>query len=172
MYISYSFLHSSSHNGYVIKIIDQARIRIPIVSCIVGESGYERKARDSLKSLRVPCYPTPEKAAKGLKALRLRAEYLEIPKLPTLRLSDQNKVKWLDRHLKIKALIEPYSCKLLSEYGILHPKSIVIRVIKELKNALEKINEPFVMKAVSPKLLHKTVVGGVILNLKREEAVS
>jgi len=92
--------HYSLATDKMVKIFNRAKTHIPIVTCIVGEAGYEKRVRSLLKGLKIPCYPTPEKAARGLRALRLRAKYLEMPKPPLVKLNDRNKVRWLDEHAK------------------------------------------------------------------------
>jgi len=168
--LSIVFFIGPAMTDELVKIFERARSQIPIVTCIVGEAGYERKVRALLKNLKIPCYSTPEAAAMGLMALRLRAECLKISRPLPLKSGGENRVKWLNEHKKYRVLVEPYSYKLLSEYGILYPNSVVARNIDEVEDALKEINEPFAMKAVSYSLLHKTDSGGVILNLKREKA--
>jgi acyl-CoA synthetase (NDP forming) len=57
--------------------------------------------------------------------------------------------------------------KLLKEYGIKVPKGKLIENTEDLKDV--DLNYPLVAKVVSDKILHKTDVGGVILNIENEE---
>lgn len=62
-----------------------------------------------------------------------------------------------------KNLTEPEVKSILKEYGVPVPESRVLGNIKELDGI--KVKFPVVMKVSSPEILHKTDVGGVILNV-------
>lgn len=55
--------------------------------------------------------------------------------------------------------------KLLKKYDIPEPKGKITRTVEECKKAYEKINFPVVLKIISPDIIHKTDVGGVITNI-------
>ena len=57
--------------------------------------------------------------------------------------------------------------KFLSEYGIKVPRGVLIEDLSQIDDI--HLNYPLVVKVVSEKILHKTDVGGVILNLKNRE---
>ncbi|HPU46392.1 MAG TPA: acetate--CoA ligase family protein [Bacteroidales bacterium] len=57
--------------------------------------------------------------------------------------------------------------QLLDAAGIPRAKEIVVSDIKEIDNALREISYPLVMKVVGP--IHKTDVGGVVLNVETKE---
>jgi acetyltransferase len=57
--------------------------------------------------------------------------------------------------------------QLLDAAGIARAKEIVVSDIQEIDNALREISYPLVMKVVGP--LHKTDVGGVVLNVETKE---
>ncbi|AMA59982.1 acetate--CoA ligase family protein [Bradyrhizobium sp. CCGE-LA001] len=63
------------------------------------------------------------------------------------------------------ALDEVASKKLLKAYGIPIPKEALARTAKEASALAMKIGFPVVAKVVSPDILHKSDVGGVMLNL-------
>ena len=56
---------------------------------------------------------------------------------------------------------------LLKEYGINVPRGVLIENVEDIKDI--GLNYPLVAKVASDKILHKTDVGGVILNIKGEE---
>ena len=72
-----------------------------------------------------------------------------------------------------KSLIEPEAKAILSAYGIAVPKSVSGRWSEAsgqqgIKEAISNLSPPFVLKVVSPDILHKSDVGGVVTGLKNE----
>lgn len=61
---------------------------------------------------------------------------------------------------------------LMRKYGITLPKSVIVKSKKDAVLAARKIGYPIVMKVYSSKILHKSDVGGVKLNLKSSKEVS
>ena len=68
-------------------------------------------------------------------------------------------------------LLEPEAKKLVSSYGIPVTKIAVAKSEDEAVELARQIGFPVVLKIVSPDVLHKSDVGGVIVNLKSEEEV-
>ncbi len=64
---------------------------------------------------------------------------------------------------------EPDAYELCAEFDIPHPRFLLGRTKNECLNAAEKIGYPVVIKIVSPEVIHKSDVGGVILNLRTPE---
>ncbi|MEM2177635.1 MAG: acetate--CoA ligase family protein [Candidatus Methanomethylicaceae archaeon] len=62
-------------------------------------------------------------------------------------------------------LLEPEAKELCKKYGINVGKWKVVKKIEEIDEALMDISFPIVMKIVSPNVIHKSDVGGVILNI-------
>ena len=61
-----------------------------------------------------------------------------------------------------------YEAKLLlKDYGIKVPKGVLIKDLSEIDNL--NLNYPLVVKVASEKIMHKTDVGGVILNIRNKE---
>ncbi len=61
-----------------------------------------------------------------------------------------------------------YEAKLLlKDYGIKVPEGVLINDLREIDNL--DLNYPVVAKVASEKILHKSDVGGVILNIKNKE---
>lgn len=68
-------------------------------------------------------------------------------------------------------LLEPEAKELCKKYGISIGKWKVINKIEEIDEALIGFSFPIVMKIISPDVIHKSDVGGVILNINsRNEA--
>ncbi|MPZ40001.1 MAG: hypothetical protein GEU95_18480 [Rhizobiales bacterium] len=63
------------------------------------------------------------------------------------------------------ALDEAAAKALLAEYGIHAPRSVVVANAAEAVASADALRPPFVVKVISPDILHKSDVGGVALNL-------
>jgi acyl-CoA synthetase (NDP forming) len=59
--------------------------------------------------------------------------------------------------------------EVFSAYGIPHPKTRLAKSQNEARKLATEIGFPVVMKVVSPQIVHKTDVGGVVLNIKTED---
>jgi len=73
------------------------------------------------------------------------------------------------------ALDELAGKQLLAGFGVAIPKSIIIQDVIGVAKACAELHAPFVLKVISPDLLHKSDAGGVRVGLKNaaevEEAV-
>ncbi len=58
--------------------------------------------------------------------------------------------------------------KLMKKYHIPLPKQKLVKSLKEAKNFSKKIY-PVVMKVYSPKIIHKTDVGGIIADIRNDK---
>src|SRR5690554_523529 len=69
------------------------------------------------------------------------------------------------------ALDEAAGKALLAAYGIRTPRSVVAPDAAGAEDAARGLDGPFVVKVVSPDILHKSDAGGVALGLATPEAV-
>ncbi|MHA1373740.1 MAG: acetate--CoA ligase family protein [Promethearchaeota archaeon] len=146
----------------------------PIVCAFIGEKSV-KKARQFLKQNGVPCYSFPERAAKSLKALINRSEYLKSKSLDGIELPkfeiNKERVKEIIKNARDDGrtvLLSHETSAIFECYGIKSPKS---RLAKTPRQAMEIQRElgKSVMKIVSPQIIHKTDVGGLILNIEKPE---
>ena len=70
-----------------------------------------------------------------------------------------------------KFLLEPEAKTVCMKYGIPVTKFGVAKTVEEAVKLAEEIGYPVVLKVVSPDVIHKFDVGGVVLNLKSPEEV-
>ena len=70
---------------------------------------------------------------------------------------------------KRKNLTEVESRQILEKYKIPLAKSELVKNLQQAVKVAKKIGYPVVLKIVSPDVVHKTDVGGRILNIKNEE---
>lgn len=68
-----------------------------------------------------------------------------------------------------RPLLETEALSLLGHYGVTVPGHHFARTENEVLEACRDLGWPVVMKVVSPDILHKTDVGGVILNVKTKK---
>ncbi len=68
-----------------------------------------------------------------------------------------------------KNLTELESREVLEHYKIPLVKGEIIKSLKEAKEFVEKVGYPVVLKVVSPQIIHKTDVDGVILDIDNEK---
>lgn len=68
-----------------------------------------------------------------------------------------------------KKLTEHESSKILAQYGVTFPVSIIAKEKEELEQVLKTINYPIVMKIHSPDILHKTDAKCIFLNISDRE---
>ena len=70
---------------------------------------------------------------------------------------------------KRKNLTELEAREILTHYKIPVVKGKVIKRLEEAKNFAKEAGYPVVLKVVSPQIVHKSDVGGVILNIRNEK---
>ena len=70
-----------------------------------------------------------------------------------------------------KIITEEQSKSILKQYGINVPKFQLVKTEKQARTAAKQIGFPLVMKVVSPQILHKTDVGGVVVGLDNLDSV-
>jgi len=68
-------------------------------------------------------------------------------------------------------LTEAEAYELLSKYGIPVPKYSVASTEEEVLKVAKRLEFPLVMKIISLDIIHKTDIGGVILNIMNEQQV-
>ncbi len=129
----------------------------PVVIALLGSTLIE-EARSTFERSNIPTFPFPERVASALSALAKRAEYLE--------------------HGPSTMDYQPFSTihhpspnvdDLLASYQI---PTVPVKLARHQQEAVliaEELGYPVVMKIASPDILHKSDVGGVILNIQDAE---
>jgi len=147
----------------------------PVTIALMGERLIQ-EAVEHLRAARIPEYRFPERAASALAVLAERAEYLELSRTTQPSLPDFDKPavqNILERRGQtpgylssdeISAILEAY-----------HLPTLPMRLATSREEAVRYARElgfPVVLKIASPDITHKSDIGGVMLNLVDEEAVS
>ena len=126
----------------------------PVVIALMGSTLIEN-ARSTFERSQIPTYPFPERAASALGALVKRAEFLDgLQHLTMLEKSEP----------EVRRLRTPE--QLIEAYGI---ETAPIKLAHSAEEAVaigNGLGYPVVIKIASPDILHKSDVGGVILNIK------
>ncbi len=161
----------------------------PVVAVTIG-SEYAKKMREYLEGRGIPVYEFPDRAASALYALSRctpcrwpeeaarwcpsdllgkAAQAGEIPdgaREAAARVIDEALARGPGKLLEHEALA------LLEAYGLPVPKYCVARSREEARECFARVGSPAVAKVVSPDIIHKSDVGGVILNIRdSEEAI-
>lgn len=129
---------------------------------MVGEDIAESRAY--LNAHGVPVFSQGEGAADLLAQMArytcIRKESRQLPQPPAV--SDKLALKG--------TLLEPQAMDLLEANGISVPPHCFVEKREDVGEACARIGYPVVMKVVSPQILHKSDVGGVVLRISDREA--
>jgi acetyltransferase len=135
----------------------------PVVIALMGSTLVE-VAEQRFRSAKVQTYPFPERAASALGALARRAEYL---------------IREITETQKRTPVISPSTARqgrcvdnldeLLSAYSITTTPIKLARNSDEASSIANELGFPVVMKIASPDILHKSDIGGVLLNIQSRE---
>ena len=143
-----------------------------VLVCMVGDQSLA-EARHVLHRNQVPMAVFPEIPGQVLGAMRWYREWSENDPQPIITFEDVNFViveKQLSP-IKSRAIGEIETRPILEAYGLdLIPGDLAANV-DEVVEIAEKIGYPVVIKIVSPQILHKSDLGGIVLNLQTAQAV-
>lgn len=153
------------------------RRRIPVLASWLG-SAHAEPARQRLREAGLPCYETPERAAEAFLHLvgwrHGQGALTETPaSRPEVEVDAAGARKVLEGALERGAswLSESEGRALLAAYGIPHVSSRFAEDLEHAAAAAREVGLPAVLKILSPDVVHKSDVGGVILGLDSAEAV-
>ncbi|MCX8199336.1 MAG: acetate--CoA ligase [Sulfolobales archaeon] len=150
----------------------------PVIAVFIGGEAV-REAADLLINEGIPCFDLPERAVIALSGLCRYRSYLD-----ELEKVIEKYVKFYDvdaaRAREIiniarsdgrRALLEIEARELMRAYGIPVPPAFLAKSEDEAINAANKMGYPVALKISSPQILHKTDVGGVVLNINSDAEV-
>ncbi|MEM3552350.1 MAG: bifunctional acetate--CoA ligase family protein/GNAT family N-acetyltransferase [Candidatus Bathyarchaeia archaeon] len=158
------------------KIIEVAKRKIkPILTVWMG-GGEAEEARKLFYINEVPTYSTPERAVKTYMYMYKYKRNLELlyetpEELPTDLSPPKNHLKFIIKKAVKEGrflLTEDEADKFLDAYRIPKVEAYFVKNEEEAVKAALKIGYPIVIKAISPKIIHKSDVNGVILNIESE----
>jgi acetyltransferase len=145
----------------------------PIVCQVITIEKWEEVIR-LVREGDIPVYDFAETAARALSAMTDYGKIVQ-KKAPTfveLKMEKKKAASIVEKYLgKGKFLPQKYVFSLLGNYGIPAVKIIQFKGEKQLKGAVEEIGFPAVLKVDTEDIIHKSDVGGVILNIKDEASL-
>jgi acetyl coenzyme A synthetase (ADP forming)-like protein len=151
-------------------------VRKPLLLCLMGEFSLE-EARKAAHQGEVPAYTFPEDAVAAFEVLWRRARWLQRDGAEGERdrAAEKQLSGGVERHGSTEtedreALDAGAAHALMDAYGIPMPPEGLARSSAETADLARRIGFPVVLKLVSPNILHKTDVGGVILGVQDETA--
>jgi acetate---CoA ligase (ADP-forming) len=148
----------------------------PIVCNLITDKKAWSKVSNTLSDGGVPCFDFPEAAANALASM-VKYNHIKNRKKGKIKtFSDVNKIsvkgifeKATKQKRDILTTTEVF--EILAAYKIPTTTWSIAKNIKEALVESEKIGYPIVVKAISKNLIHKSDVGGVVLNLSNPREV-
>ena len=143
-----------------------------VVAVLMGRVGLAQ-GRADLHAVGVPSFVFPESAARALAALCRQQEWSVRPRVvPESWPADRARAGAIIAHARTEGrvhLTQPESLALCEAYGIPVAPSRFARSADEAASAASAVGFPVAMKAVSPDVIHKSDVGGVVLNIESDD---
>ncbi|MEW6082052.1 MAG: acetate--CoA ligase alpha subunit [Bacillota bacterium] len=154
----------------------QAHPDKPILASFMGGQAVE-EASALLFKQGVPCYPFPEPAVEAIQGLVKYGKRLKNPpctESPQFGGVNTGAVKEILRDIRKEGrliLLGPEAIRVARAYGIPCAPSLLATRADEAAYMADLLGFPVILKVASPKIFHKTDVGGVKPNLKGPEEV-
>lgn len=128
---------------------------------LVALMGFEltRAAREHFSAAEIPTYPFPERAASALGALAKRAAWLSQAQMSPDR----------PQPMAVSGSSDAIP-ELLEAYGIVTSPLKLAENSTQAADLAAQLGFPLVMKIASPDILHKSDIGGVLLDVRSVEA--
>jgi acetyl coenzyme A synthetase (ADP forming)-like protein len=163
----------------VARVIVEVRESFPAIPVLVALMGGQRTAMASryLTDNGVPCAAFPEMPVRAIQGLVAFAQHRDAPPaVEVLPLDgvDKERVSGIFaavRRDKRVVLLGSETSQVAEAYGIPAAPSILASSVDAAVAAAERLGYPVVMKVASPKILHKSDVGGVKLGVDTPEKV-
>lgn len=142
----------------------------PVLCGFMGGSDIA-SALGVLREVGIPNYPYPERAAKTIKGMVDYQKYKTKKYLKVERFRvDAEKVCGIISEAVKRAQLSLISdsAAVLEAYGIPTSKSHVVSTLNEAVSAAQEIGYPVALKIISPDIIHKSDIGGVILDVTED----
>jgi len=161
-----------------IELIRDNSEGVPLVVVTIGAEAGAKLAR-ALEELGIPTFELPDRAARALASLLhfRRAKDIIKPRGPAPTVSKEafaRAKEIIQRALSQgrSKLLEDEALELLRAYGVKVADFCVARSEEEASACAEKVGPRLAMKVISPDISHKSDVGGVLVGVTPETAVS
>jgi len=159
----------------VVEIVRESMRAKPVLTVWMGGDEVQ-EARQLFHKNDIPTYDTPEDAVKTYIYMYKYKRNLELlyetpVDLPIDPAPPKNFLKILIRRILSEGrvvLTPDESDKFLDAYGIPRPKGELATNLSEALSIASKIGYPVALKIVSPDIIHKTDIGGVIIDINSD----
>ncbi len=146
----------------------------PVLASFIGAKEVARGNR-ILGAGRIPYYSFPEEAAAALQVMLQQHEWMNREEEKPVRKSADRERGALTLLAAQKAgrlkLNEMEARQVVAAYGLPLPASYLAFNADEAVRFAEEIGYPLVMKIISPDILHKSDIGGVVVGIDTERGV-
>ncbi|OPX84187.1 MAG: succinyl-CoA synthetase subunit beta [Pelotomaculum sp. PtaB.Bin104] len=148
----------------------------PLIAAYMGGEQIAEGAK-ILASARIPCFTFPEPAILAISGMVRYARFRNLPEgeaLPLYDHIDKKTVKLTIDQVKAEkrlVLLGSEAAKLVNAYGIPAANTILATQPEEAADVADQLGYPVILKVASPKIMHKTDVGGVKSGLFSYEEV-
>jgi len=156
-------------------VAEAANLRkIPVLACFMGKASLATAQAIFAEEL-VASYSVPERAVGALGAMVRQWAWQEKPD-PPVEVLDLDVARVVEIFAKVRAegrvkMGDSEAREILDAYRIPIPASKLCAAPEEAVAFADEIGYPVVLKIASPDILHKTDIGGVLLNLQSPREV-
>ena len=155
----------------------EAGVEKPIVASLIGGEECFREI-ERLTREGVPAYESPEKAVAAMGAIykysRLRERLLSAKTYPELKVDHEGARRIVEGALREgRTALTPFEAAQLAKcYGIPVLEKRLVTSREEAVKVAEEIGYPIALEVESPQVIHKTEVGGILLDLRSADDVA
>jgi acetyltransferase len=149
-----------------------------VLACWLGGAAVAQ-ARNVFSDAGIPTYDTPEEAVRGFMQIvqynRNQQLLMEVPASGSSAFEDREAARSIVKKVLASgrnALSEPEAKQVLAAYGIPVVQTRSVRTVEEAAQCATEIGFPVALKILSPDVMHKSDVGGVVLDLENAAAVA
>lgn len=142
----------------------------PVIGCWLGPANL-RAAEPSMREAGIPCFATPDEAVRAIGVL-IRLPTADAPEAgggrgsgTTGEVSQAREIIAGAMKEERRLLTEVEGKDLLRCFGIPVVPTRLVRTVGEVAQHCDELDAPFVVKIVSPDIVHKSDVGGVAVGL-------
>jgi acetyltransferase len=155
----------------IVEMIEKHKNIKPVLGCFMSEADGVAGSEE-LTQRKIPIYTFPESAARAMYAMAKYRKLLDRPAGKIIEYKvDRKKARGIiDKAVKggNDHILGAEALEMLDAYGIKIARSIKVGAVKDLKEAVNKLSFPVVMKIDDPSISHKTDVGGVATDLRTQ----
>ena len=138
----------------------------PVLLVLMGGAQIAEAAA-RFRAAKIPDYPFPERAAAALGKMYARAAFLRLPEEDAAEEIDGEAVRAALQTLPAEGWLDADSADaLMRAAGIPTAPMRLARDAEEARRLAEDTGFPLAMKIASPDILHKSDIGGVLLNVR------